>query len=387
MTEKLIESLVKKTDDKAKDRENLGIFSGILGIICNTILCIAKFIVGSLTRCVSITADAINNLSDAASSVITLVGTKIANKPIDKDHPFGHGRIEYVSALIVAFLIFLMGFELGKDSIAKIINPEAVEFNIWFIIILAAAILVKLWMARANGIIYKKTDNLAMKAVRQDCLNDCLATGATIVALVISHFTRFKIADGVIGVIVAIIIVLQGIDILKDVIGPLLGQVPDKELVKSIEDIMMSSDEVLGVHDLIVHDYGAGRVIASAHAEVSQDGNILDLHEAIDALESRIVNELNIFICIHMDPIAVNDEEVDTLKKMADEVIGAYNSEYTYHDFRVVKGDKSINLIFDLVVPIDKNLDKKIINEDLTALFRERDPRLNLVLTIEHSFI
>lgn len=388
MTEKSINALIsKKGWDNIQAREKLGIMSGITGIICNVILCVLKFIVGSVTNSVSITADAVNNLSDAGSNIVTIAGAKLSAKPVDKEHPFGHGRLEYISAMIVAFFIFIMGFELGKSSIEKIISPQQVEFGIWNLIILLAAIFVKLWMAYFNGNLYRCTGNINMKAVKQDSLNDCIATSATVAALLISSFTKFNRADGIIGLAVAVIIILAGIGILKDIIGPLLGQPPSEELVKGIEDIMLSHTEIIGVHDLIVHDYGPGRIIASAHAEVSADSDIVEIHDIIDNTEKEIGKKLNIVICIHMDPIVINDEKVNRYKELTAEILAKCNSSYRFHDFRMVEGSTHINLIFDLVVPFSKDETSEKILTQLREKFKEEDSSINLVITVEHSYV
>lgn len=388
MINRAIEKYVKKRNLQGEaKRERLGILSGIIGIICNLTLCSVKFLVGSLTGSVSITADAVNNLSDAGSSIVTIAGTKLANKPVDREHPFGHGRLEYISALIVSFFIFLMGFELSKSSIQKIIHPENVKFNIWYIVVLVIAILVKLFMAYYNNIFYKKTDNISLKAVRQDSLNDCFATLATIVALLIAYFTPFKRADGIIGLIVAIIIFLAGIDIIKDILGKLLGQPPSEELVKSIEEIVTENEEIIGIHDLIVHDYGPGRIIASAHAEVPSTADIVEIHDIIDNIEKKIEKELKIVMCIHMDPIVVNDEEVDKYKSLTENILKSINNDYNFHDFKMVKGPTHTNLIFDLVVPYDKSKNNTQILNDVREKFKEADETINLVVTVEHSYV
>lgn len=388
MISKAIDKYVAKKNLQGEaKREKLGILSGFVGIMCNIILCAVKFLVGSLTGSVSITADAVNNLSDAGSSIVTIAGTKLANKPVDREHPFGHGRLEYISALIVSFFIFLMGFELAKSSVEKIINPQDVKFNIWYIVVLVIAISVKLFMAYYNNILYKKTDNINLKAVMQDSLNDCIATGATIIALLIAYFTPFKRADGIIGLVVAIIIFLAGVDIVKDILGKLLGQPPSEELVKNIEKIMMSEEQIIGVHDLIVHDYGPGRIIASAHAEVPSTADIVEIHDIIDNIERKIEKELKIVICIHMDPIVVDDEEVDKYKALTKDIIKQINDNYTFHDFKMVKGPTHTNLIFDLVVPYEKNKTSSQILKELDRKFKEKDEAISLVVTVEHSYV
>ena len=388
MISRFIDNVIQKRKwSKEASRERLGIFSGIFGIICNALLCTIKFFVGTVTGSVSITADAVNNLSDAGTSLVTIAGTKLANKPVDEEHPFGHGRIEYISALIVSFFIFLMSFELAKSSVEKIIHPQDIKFNIWYIIVLAAAILIKLFMAYFNNILYKKTDNINLKAVMQDSLNDCIATGATIAALLISSLTSFKRADGIIGLVVAVIIFFAGVGIVKDILGRLLGQPPSEELVKSIEDIMMSEEQIVGVHDLIVHDYGPGRIIASAHAEVPSTVDIVEIHDVIDNVEKKISKELKIVICVHMDPIVVNDEEVDAYKALTKDILSALNNEYSFHDFKMVKGPTHTNLIFDLVVPYDKKKTSAEILRELRNKFKEKDENINLVVTVEHSYV
>lgn len=301
--------LIKYVSKKAKDeRDGLSLLSGVFGIFCNILLCIFKFIIGSISGSLSITADAVNNLSDAASSIVTIAGTKLSSKPVDKEHPFGHGRVEYICALIISFFIFLMSFELGKSSVQKIINPQEIKFSIWYVAVLIAAISVKLYMAYFNNKLFRLTNNINLKAVKQDSLNDCLATSATIIALVISSKTSFQRADGIIGLIVAAFIFVSGINIVKDISDKILGQAPDEHVVKRIEEIMLEEELITGIHDLIIHDYGANKSIASVHAEVPCDANIIEVHSVIDKVEKKIKSELNILICIHMDPLG-NDEQ------------------------------------------------------------------------------
>ncbi len=387
INQQMEKSVKKKNLSPLKEREYISTLSGVVGIICNILLCIIKFVIGTVTNSVSITADAVNNLSDAGSNIVTVAGAKLANKPVDKEHPFGHGRIEYISALIVSFFILLMGFELGKSSIEKILHPEETKFNIWYIIILAVAICIKLGMAVFNKSLFKISNNINLKAVAQDSLNDCMATLATIAALLISSLTGFKIADGIIGLIVAAIILYSGIEILKDIIGTLLGKAPDPELVKSIEDIMLSEEHIVGVHDLIVHDYGPGRIIASAHAEVPCNIDVLKLHDLIDNIEKRISKKLNIMICIHMDPVVVDDEKVNKYKEFMKKVIKEYDETFTFHDFRVIEGRTHTNFVFDLVVPHQYPKDGKTILKEIKDKVGETHPEYMLIVTVEHSFI
>lgn len=388
MTNLLIKKFIKNPDpEDMKSRQQYSTLSGSVCIVCNLLLSLFKFLIGTLTHSVSITADAANNLSDAASNTVTIAGAKLASKPVDDEHPFGHGRMEYLTTLVVSFFILIMGFQLGKSSIEKIINPIDVKFSWISILVLILAICVKLWMAYFNNRIYKITNNSVMKAVRQDSLSDCIATSATIAALLITNFTSFKRADGIIGIVVAAIIIAAGIGIVKDIIDPLLGQAPDDNLVKQIEDIMLSKDEIIGVHDLIVHDYGPGRIIASAHAEVPSDINIMEIHDIIDNIEKEIRRKLNIVICIHMDPIVINDERINHYKSLINEIIISYNKNYTFHDFRVVEGPTHTNLIFDLVIPHKHDKPGKEILKEIKSLVKEKDESIYIVATVEHSYI
>lgn len=378
--------LIKKFIKDKNNRESYSILSGIAGIVCNILLSISKFIVGIVTNSVSITADAANNLSDASSSIVTIAGAKIASKPVDEDHPFGHGRAEYISAMIVSFFIFIMGFELAKSSIVKIFNPEDVVFSIPSLIVLLLAIPVKLWLSYFNNKLYKITGNQNMKATMQDSLNDCFATGATIISLLVSAFTKFNI-DGYIGIGVAVIIFLAGYDIIKDIISNLLGKAPDEDFVKQIEDMMLEEEYIVGVHDLIIHDYGPGKTIVSAHAEVPADKNIMEIHDVIDNVEKRISKELKIAICIHMDPIVTNDNEVSKYRNMVAEIIENYSSDFSFHDFRMVKGPSHTNLIFDLVTPKNCKEQPSEIVKNLRKAVREKDENLFIVVTVEHSYL
>lgn len=380
---KLLINILKK---RGNSRESYGVLSGIVGILCNLVLCVFKFVVGTMSSSISITADAINNLSDMASNTVTIAGAKLSAKPVDKEHPFGHGRLEYISALAVSGLILLMGFELAKSSVEKIINPEPLKFSIVYIVVLSASILVKLWMAYFNARLYRETNNINLKTVRQDSLNDCIATLATIVSLVVSHFFGLEWIDGAIGLGVSVVILIGGIGIVKDIIGPLLGQAPDKQFVEDLEKTIMEPEMIVGVHDLIVHDYGPGRVIASAHAEVPSDVDIMEIHDVIDNVEKEIMKRFNTIICIHMDPIVVDDEEVERYRQMVTQVLNEYNSEYSFHDFRMVKGPTHTNLIFDLIVPFS-DTDFKKISEDIKELFKKQDDTIELVMTLEHPFV
>lgn len=300
MSRLIIKLFLKNAD---KNRAKYGLASGFVGIICNAALFAAKFFIGSITGSVSITADAVNNLSDMLSNIFTIIGARIAAKPIDKEHPFGHGRMEYISAMIMSIFIFTMGIELGKSSIEKIIHPDDVHFSLISIAVLIIAIGVKLWMSCFNKKLYRLSGNINMKAAAQDSLNDCIATSAAISALLISSFTGFKRADGIIGIIVAIVILFSGVEIIKDVISRLLGKAPSEDTVNKIKSIILSKPNITGVHDLIIHDYGPKKTFASAHAEVPPDSDIVEIHSEIDSAEKEIAQKLGIEITIHTDPV------------------------------------------------------------------------------------
>ena len=384
---KLLISLAEKRKSGGDSRDSLSNLSGYTCVVCNIILFAVKLLIGTLTGSVSVTADAVNNLSDSATNIVTIMGTKLSKKPVDKEHPFGHGRIEYISALIVAISIFVMSFELAKASVEKIINPQPINFAPWYLAVLTATVLVKLWMALFNARLFKLTDNVNLKAVRQDSLNDCIATLFTIISVLLTHAFGIKHIDGIIGVGVSIFIFISGIDILKSAITPLLGEPPSKETVDEIERIITDSDIVLGVHDLIIHNYGVGNIIASAHAEVSADADVMTIHDAIDAAEHRILDTLGITICIHMDPVAVGDADMKKYIKITESLIAQLGDEYTFHDFRIAERDGSKCLNFDLAVPFDDGRSREEITEKLTELFEEKCPEITLDINVEHPYI
>ena len=388
MLRKTVEGYVnKKYSDENKRREQYGVIGGVTGIICNILLSVFKFILGSLTNSVSITADAANNLSDAGSNVVSVAGAKLANKPVDKDHPFGHGRIEYISALVVAFLIFLMSFELAKSSLEKIVDPQPMNFSPVYIVILVAAILVKLGLAYFNHVLFCITGNINMKAVKKDCINDAMSTGATMVALIISKMTGFHMIDGAMGIGVSVIIALAGVGIVKDIMGPLLGQAPSKKLVDKIEEMIVSKDHIIGIHDLIIHDYGPGRRIASVHAEVPSDVDLIEIHDIIDNVEVEILDELGILMCIHMDPLVIGDERINGYRELTGEIVESFGKGYAFHDFRMVQGPTHTNLLFDLVVPAEERTSDREILDEVRAKFKEKDKTINIVARVEHSYV
>lgn len=379
--------LIKISQNRYKDnpRKGIGILSGVVGIICNILLSAVKLVIGLLSNCISITADSVNNLSDAAVNVVTILGTKLSNKPDDKEHPFGHGRIEYISALIVAFSIFFVSYELLRSSIDKIITPEKVGYSVWYILILTAAILVKLWMAIFNHRLYKLTGNLNLKAVRQDSLNDCIATTATAAALIASGMFGISRVDGIIGVCVAVFIFISGIQIVREILNPLLGQAPSREITCKIEELILNDENILGVHDLIVHSYGSNRIIASAHAEVPSVFDLVTIHSIIDNIENEIKDKLGIIMCIHIDPVEGGRERAEYFA-VTKEILKNVNSEYSFHDFRYEKNGDNVELSFDVVVPFEKNFDSDKILSELTNAFAEKAPKVKLKVTVEHPY-
>lgn len=388
MTDILIKLFIKNSQETNNPhiREKYGILSGIVGIFCNFMLFIGKFMAGLITASISITADAFNNLSDAASSIVTLVGFKMAGKPADAQHPFGHGRIEYISGLIVSTVIIIMGFEFVKSSIEKIIEPETVEFGLVSIIILLASILVKLWMSIFNKKLGESINSSTIKAISKDSLADVAATSTVLIGAIISYTTDVYV-DGYAGILVALFIIYTGFTTAKETLSPLLGQAPDKDFVKKIEDKVLSYENIVGIHDLIVHNYGFGKVLVSLHAEVPCNINILKIHEIIDTIERDIKNELNCKIVIHMDPIATDDKTVNSTKEDIEIIVKSIDTRLSIHDFRMVQAESFTNLIFDLVVPHKFELNDEELRKLVNEKIKELNPLYRVVLNIDKMFL
>ena len=367
-------------------RHSYGMLCGIIGILLNILLFTGKFLAGILSGSIAITADAINNLSDAGSSFITLAGFKLASQKPDPDHPYGHGRIEYLSGLFVSLLILLMAVELLKSSVDKILHPENTLINPLIITILAVSILVKLYMSYYNQKIGKKIDSAALLATATDSRGDCISTLLVLVSALISLFTGIQV-DGYCGLIVGIFILYSGFCAAKDTISPLLGQAPDREFVEKIEHIVTSHDLILGIHDMMIHDYGPGRVVVSLHAEVPSDGDILEMHDLIDHIENDLADMCNCEAVIHMDPVAVNDPEVDTLKAKVGNVLERIDPELKFHDFRIVKGPTHTNLIFDVLVPYRFSMTDSELIDLIDAKIKELDATYFVVVKIDHTYI
>ena len=355
-------------------RSSYGVLCGGFGIFLNILLFIGKFLAGTLAKSVSITADAFNNLADAGSSIITLLGFRLARQKPDIKHPFGHGRIEYIAGLLVSAAIILMGFELAKSSISKIISPEPIEFSVLTAAILVCSILVKLYMVFYNKSIGKKIKSATLGATALDSCSDCIATSVVLVSSLIAHFFKINI-DGYCGVLVAAFVIYSGIRALQETITPLLGQAPDREFIERIQKLIEEFPEITGIHDLIVHDYGPGRLMISLHAEmpVYEDSDIFAMHDIIDNAERLLSKELECLVTIHLDPTRSNDEKVAELKAKTVNVLHGISPELSLHDFRVVPGPTHTNLIFDVVIPFDLKLKEDEITEKLNSAVSEWD--------------
>ncbi len=369
-------------------RTAYGILCGLVGIFLNILLFAFKLAAGILSGSVAVTADAFNNLSDAGSSVITLIGFKLAAEKPDKEHPFGHGRFEYISGLIVSLVIMLMGLELAKSSFEKILHPEAVDASLLTFIALAVSIAVKLYMSFYNRAIGNKIDSVSMKATAADSRSDVVSTSAVFLVTLFSSFSKLNL-DGYCGLVVALFILYTGFNAARDTIGPLLGQPPKEEFVNEIKSIVMSHPEVKGLHDLVVHDYGPGRVMVSLHAEVDEHADFCKTHDVIDNIERYIAEKMGCSAVIHMDPVSVGDEEAEELKRQLTEFTHkTLSREMTLHDFRLVKGRTHTNVIFDIVVPYDSKLSdteiKKSLRDYLSSL---QNTRYFAIITVDRSYV
>lgn len=369
-----------------KVREQYGTLCSIISIVCNIVLVIFKLTMGAITHSIAIQADGLNNLSDVGSNLASLFGFKLANKHPDIEHPYGHGRIEYVAGLIIAFLILLVGFQALRDSVFKIITPEKVTFTIVAVIILIVSILIKLWMAVFNRYASKKINSATLLAASQDSLNDVLATLATLISLILSLYTDLPV-DGIMGAVVSIIVLKAGIEIFKDTVNPLLGMAPDKELIKELEEYILSYPEALGIHDLMMHDYGPGRKFLTLHVEVDCNDNIMATHDAMDRIERAVLDKYHILTTIHMDPIDSSDILTNELKEIVIGVVKEINDEYSIHDFRIVSGPTHTNLIFDVLIPSNDQIKHTILKEQINQRLKAIDPSYFTIMQIEHSFV
>lgn len=389
MTEFLVKHCIKDYEhvEEAQVRTAYGTLSSIVGIICNVILFGVKLLIGLMAGSISVMADAFNNLSDAASSIVGLVGVKMAEKPADKDHPFGHGRIEYISAFIVAFIVIQVGFSLFKTSVGKIFHPEDMAFSWIAIVILVLSIGVKLWLALFNRRLGKRINSKVLLATSTDALGDVIATSSTILSIVVYGILAVNI-DGIIGIAVSVVVMYAGFNIAKDTLAPLIGEAIDPKLYREITNFVESFDGIEGTHDLIIHNYGPSRSMASIHAEVPNDVDIEVSHEIIDRIEREAGRRFGMLLVIHMDPIETHDKRVQEFHQMVKGVLDELDSRLKFHDFRVVYGKNHVNLIFDLVVPREYNeAVQETLKTKISAMVREKDPRCECVITAENSFI
>ena len=366
-------------------RRQYGVLCGGVGIALNILLFFGKFFAGTISGSIAITADAFNNLSDAGSSLVTILGFKLAGQKPDPDHPFGHGRMEYLSGLVVAMLILLMGFELLKSSVEKIRFPEAIEFSWLSVVILLAGIACKFYMSHYNRVIGEKINSTAMKATAADCLSDCISTAAVLAATLISHFFQWNI-DGWVGLAVACFILYAGYNAAKDTIDPLLGQAPDPDLVLDIEKTVLEYHPIQSIHDMIVHDYGPGRMMISLHAEVPADGDLLAMHDTIDLAEQALRDKFGCDSIIHMDPIVTDDEHVLHMRSKMAQLVKVMDERVTVHDFRMVTGPTHTNLIFDVACPFDLSLSDSEVKRQVEAIVDLLDGNYKAVVTVDRIY-
>ena len=388
LTDILIKTFIKDKDNTGNKsiRQKYGYLGGFVGIACNVALSGAKIAIGLMINSIAITADAVNNLSDAASSIITVIGFKITNKPADREHPFGHGRIEYISAMVVSFMVILAGFEFLKSSFDRVRNPEAVKFDIIPFSVLLLSIGVKFWLSRFYKKIGRKIGSKAMEASAADSLSDVITTSVVALSLLASLWTTFPL-DGYVGLLVSALIIYSGISLTKDTLNPLLGEAPEPEFIRSITEKVLGYDGIIGMHDMIVHNYGPGRCVVSLHAEIPASMDIMKAHDVIDLAEQEISEEMDIHVVIHMDPINTDDEVVQKTQEQITELINEMHEELSIHDFRIVGGEEHKNLIFDLVVPFDydekmaRDLSKKVARE-----IKAKYPECNAIIYIDRAY-
>ncbi|MBR6780330.1 MAG: cation transporter [Clostridia bacterium] len=388
MTKLLLKLFVKDYENRQsvpKVRSAVGKLSGGVGIACNILLCVMKLLIGSLTGSIAITADAMNNLSDATGSIVTLIGFKMAEKPADEEHPYGHARSEYLSALAVAALILIIGFELAKTSVDKIIHPTEVEFTVPAAVVLVISVLLKMWLFLFNRRLGKEIRSNALLATAADSRNDAIATSAVLLCSVVSLFTSLPL-DGIVGLAVALFILYSGVSLGKETISPLIGESGDSELHELIVGMIENEEKVLGYHDLLVHDYGPGQRFASCHVEMDSREDAMFCHELIDNLERRCLQEHNVHLVIHYDPVVTDDEELSELRDTVLQLLQTQDARISVHDFRMVRGEGHTNLIFDIVLPADLMPNKKQIKKQLDEdLNRDAQTQFYTVVTFDMS--
>lgn len=377
----------KEVSDK-KVRNAYGFLASIVGMLSNTLLFLIKLFVGILSNSVSVTADAFNNLSDFASSLITMIGFKMASKPADKEHPFGHGRIEYLSALVVAFMVMLVGFQFIKTSYDRIVHPTKIVFQTIPFLLIILSILIKIWLGKFNNYMGKSINSSALQASSFDAYSDVITSSCVAISLVISKFTNIPI-DGYIGILVSLFILYSGFSLIKDTLDPILGESPNPELVKEITKGVLNYDYITGVHDLVIHNYGPGKFMATIHAEVPQDISIVTIHEIIDKAEKELSKKLGIILVIHMDPINTDNKEVNFTKQELIKMLKKYPYIKSIHDFRMVGHDTKKNLIFDIVIDYSEKLTNEFIKEvkdNINKDIKTLHPDYNAIITIDQDF-
>jgi len=388
MTDFIIKKFIRNYLDvkNSKVRESYGTAASIVGIIVNVALSMSKIIIGALFNSISVMADGVNNLSDAGSSVITLIGFKISGKPADAGHPFGHARIEYLTGLIMGIAILLVGVELIKSSFNKIVNPGATMYSTAMIIVLVISILVKFWLIRFYGKFAEKISSSTIKASSLDSRNDVVATSVLLVSVIISKASGIEI-DGYMGILVALFILYSGIEILKDILNPLLGEMPDMEFITSIERKILSYEGILNIHDLVVHNYGPNKYFATVHAEVDAKEDILKSHDMIDNIERDIARDMHINLVVHLDPIITNDKEINLLRCKTGKLIRSIDERLTMHDFRVVRGETHTNLIFDVLIPFDYAIKSSELVEIIENKIQKEDKTYYAVVTVDRNYV
>ncbi len=387
MTEFIVKKFVKNHAD-IKDsavRAAYGKLAGFVGIICNIILFAAKITVGTIAASVSITADAVNNLSDASSSIISLVGFKLAERPADEDHPYGHGRYEYLSALTVAVIILVIGVELFKSGVEKILSPEKADLSVATVVVLILSILMKLWMMLFNRKLGKRINSGSLIATAADCRNDVVTTGAVLLASIISHYSGFEL-DGMVGVAVAVFILISGLGLIKETINPMLGTAPDEEFVEKVREKILSYEGVIGMHDLIIHDYGPCRRFASVHVEMAAEEDVLLSHDVIDNIELDFKNNEGLHLVIHFDPILTKNPLTNDIRAQVERAVKEIDERLSIHDMRVVPGNTHTNIVFDCVRPHSVDIKSKELVRLIDEKVKTIDEKYNCVVTIDDSF-
>ena len=382
----LVRRFIKNYQDTkdANVRTSVGKLSGIVGILNNLFLFVIKFLIGTIVHSVSIQADGVNNLTDAGSNIISILSFHLSNKPADKDHPFGHERTETIASLFVGILILVLGFETAKESISKVIHPGSIDFRLASVIILLVSIIVKFWMYTYNKKLSKTYDSSLLEATALDSISDVCGTTAVLVSTLLSPVLHFNL-DGYMGIVVSGIILYGAYGLLRDMINSLTGEAPDPELVHNIVDMIMAHPAILGVHDMMLHNYGPNKIFASAHVEVDSSKDIFETHDHIDNIEREVKENMNIDLVLHMDPVKVNDPETELYRAKVVEAIHQIDPKWGFHDFRIVSGPTHVNLVFDLVIPFEEKYTQEEI-EAMLLKYIQSDKKIYLVLTIDHPY-